>query len=64
MAIKYLCHDCCKLLGIESNEIGTNEAGRKNCYGCGGNTDWRLHTADQSELDPAIDAFNTRQQAG
>jgi hypothetical protein len=49
------------MLRINSNEIGVNEVGRKDCYGCGGNDDWRLHVAEQCELDPVIDAFNANQ---
>jgi hypothetical protein len=60
--MKYLCHRCCNLLGITSNEIGVNEVGRKSCYGCGGNDDWRLHVADVEELDPKIDAYNAKQK--
>ena len=60
--MKYLCSRCCKHLGITSNQIGINEAGRKRCYGCGDNDDWRSHVAYAEELDQIIDAFNTKQQ--
>lgn len=63
MSQKYLCHRCCKLLDIESNEIAVNEVGRKDCYGCGDNSDPRLHVADKNDLDPIINAFNSRQRA-
>ena len=62
MSIKYLCHKCCDLLGIKSNEIGINDAGRKNCYGCCDNEDWRLHVADKSKLDRVINNFNEQQK--
>lgn len=61
MSEKYLCHKCCDLLGIHSNEIAVNECNRKNCYGCGESTDWRLHVAEQRELDPLIDSYNADQ---
>lgn len=56
----YLCHKCCELLELTSNEIGVNEAGRKNCYGCGCNQDWSLHVEDQEKIDPLIAELNAK----
>jgi hypothetical protein len=52
--IVYLCHQCCELLDVKSNEIGVNQVGRKECYLCDDNSDWLLHVAEQSELDLLI----------
>ena len=63
MSIEYLCHACCDLLSIESNEMAANEVGRKSCFKCGDREDRRLHVADKSKPDPVINAFNKKQQA-
>ncbi len=62
--IEYLCHECCDLFNIKSNEMGVNDVGRKSCYACGESDDRRLHIDNNETLDLIIERNDPEQNHG